>query len=132
MATILIVDDSAFQRTFLRKTLTGAGFTVLEANNGGEALERTAEENPDVILTDLIMPDLRGRVLLETLQSQGSKIPIVVLTADIQEPVAAECLQLGAVQVLHKPIKPAILIQTLTDVLVTSKAARQEPGDSAS
>ncbi len=132
MATILIVDDSAFQRTFLKKTLSGAGFAVLEANNGGEALERAAAESPDAILTDLIMPDMRGRVLLETLQSQGSKIPIVVLTADIQEPVAAECLKLGAVRVLHKPIKPEILTQTLAEVLAMSEAGRQEPGDSAS
>ena len=132
MPTILIVDDSAFQRAFLNRTLSAAGFSVLEANNGGEALERAAAGNPDLILTDLIMPDMRGRALLETLQNRGSKIPIVVLTADIQEPVEAECLDLGAARVLHKPIKPEILTRTVASVLAGLPVDRSAPSEPAS
>ena len=69
------------------------------------------------------MPDMRGRALLETLRDRGSEIPIVVLTADIQEPVEAECLELGAARVLHKPIRPEALTGALAEVLAAGDAA---------
>ena len=117
MATVLIVDDSGFQRTFLRKTLQEGGYDVLEATGGGQALEIAAADRPDCILTDLIMPDMRGLTMLETLKRRGSTIPVVVLTADIQERVEAQCLELGAARVLHKPVKPARLTETIAAVL---------------
>ena len=117
MATILIVDDSGFQRAFLRRALVEGGYGVLEAANGTQALEVAAAEGPDCILTDLIMPDMRGLALIETLQQRGSEIPIVVLTADIQEKVEARCLELGAAQVLHKPVKPERLRAVIAAVL---------------
>ncbi len=60
MATILIVDDSGFQRKFLSKALAEGGHRVLEATGGDQALEIAAGDRPDCILTDLIMPDMRG------------------------------------------------------------------------
>ncbi len=117
MPTILIVDDSGFQRTFLNKALVEDGYRVLEATNGDQALETIAADPPDCILTDLIMPGLRGIPLLEILQQRGSQIPVVVLTADIQEGVEARCLELGAARVLHKPAKPARLRQAIAEVL---------------
>lgn len=117
MATILIVDDSGFQRTFLSKALAEGDYRVLEATNGAQALEVVTADRPDCILTDLIMPDMRGLVLLETLQQRDSDIPVVVLTADIQDEVEARCLELGAVRVLHKPVKPTRLRETIAEVL---------------
>ena len=122
MPTILIVDDSGFQRSFLRKVLEGGGYTVLEAAEGNAALEAAAKERLDAIVTDLIMPDMRGFVLLETLQQRGSEIPIVVLTADIQTRVEERCLELGAVCVLHKPVKAEVLTSTLAEVLAPGEA----------
>ncbi len=117
MATVLIVDDSGFQRSFISKALKEGGYRVAEAGNGKQALEVVEAERPDCILTDLIMPDMRGLALLETLQQAGSEIPVVVLTADIQERVEAQCLELGAVRVLHKPVKPERLKETIAEVL---------------
>ena len=122
MPTILIVDDSGFQRSFLKKTLEEDGYDVLQAENGDEALQVAAEEHPDGILTDLIMPDMRGLALLEALRRQGSEIPVVVLTADIQEGVQQRCLEMGAARVLHKPVKPELLTATLGEVLATGDA----------
>lgn len=124
MQTILIVDDSSFQRKFLRKALTDGGFSTVEAGNGKEALEIAATRQLEAILTDLIMPDMRGLALLETLKERGSEVPIVVLTADIQEPVEAECLELGAARVLHKPIKPAALTAAMSEVIAPGAATQ--------
>ncbi len=117
MTTVLIVDDSGFQRSFLSKALKEVGYRVLEAANGEQALEIAEADPPDCILTDLIMPDMRGMALLEALRKRGSEIPVVVLTADIQERVEAQCLELGAARVLHKPVKPDRLQETLVEVL---------------
>ena len=122
MPTILIVDDSGFQRAFLRKALEDGGYSVLEAVEGNAALEIATAEEPDCILTDLIMPDMRGFVLLETLRQRGSEIPIVVLTADIQTRVEEKCLELVAARVLHKPVKPEILTATLAEILAPGEA----------
>ena len=122
MATILIVDDSTFQRRFLRKALTEAGHGVLEAGDGEQALAVNAAERPDCILTDLIMPDMRGLALLEALRDQGSETPTIVLTADIQEEVEKQCLELGAARVLHKPVKPKVLASAVAEVLATGEA----------
>ncbi len=60
---------------------------------------------------------MRGLALLETLDRRGSEIPVVVLTADIQKRVKEQCLELGAARVLHKPIQPEVLTETLDAVL---------------
>ncbi len=125
MPTILIVDDSAFQRSFLNKALVEGGYAVLEAANGEQALEIAAADRPDAVLTDLIMPDVRGMTLIETLERRGMGIPIVVLTADIQEQVAARCLELGAARVLHKPVQPAELRETLAEVLAGAPGSEE-------
>ncbi len=117
MPTILIVDDSGFQRAFLRKALAEGGYEIIEAGDGSEALEIVERRRLDGILTDLIMPDLRGLALLEALRERGSEVPVVVLTADIQKRVEEQCLALGAARVLHKPIQPELLRSTLDAVL---------------
>ena len=109
MATILIVDDSQFQRSFQRRALTAAGHTVLEAGDGTQALETVAAERPDCVLIDLIMPGTRGFTLLETLRSREPALPVIVVTADIQDQVRRQCLGLGAAAVLHKPVDGEVL-----------------------
>lgn len=117
MATILIVDDSQFQRSFLRKTLSSAGYRVLEARNGKEGLRLATEESPDCILADLIMPETRGLTMLESLHEKGIATPVVVVTADIQEQVKEQCLALGARAVLYKPVDPEGLRRQVAEIL---------------
>lgn len=130
MPTILIVDDSRFQHSVLRAILAPAGYTLRFATNGREALEQLSEgqtdgaanvtgvaEVTDAVLIDLIMPEMKGTELLKILQQQGHTVPVVVLTADIQDHVRLECLTLGARAVLHKPVLPDELRQTLANVL---------------
>lgn len=124
MPTILIVDDSRFQHSVLRAILAPAGYSLHFASNGKEALERLNDdqtgEDIDGVLIDLIMPEMRGTDLLEILRQRGNTVPVVVLTADIQEHVQRECLALGARAVLHKPVRADLLRQTLAEALEAS------------
>ncbi len=107
MAKILVIDDSLFQRRSIRKILEADGHEVQEATNGQQGLEMTATFAPDCILLDILMPDMNGLSLLQTLRNQGYMTPVVVLTADIQNTTSQECLKLGAKKVMHKPLLPS-------------------------
>lgn len=106
MATILVIDDSGFQRNWILKTLIKLGHNTIEAVNGREGLEKVkSDEKPDCITVDLNMPEMDGYEFLEKLSFSNIKIPIVVITADIQEETKKECLELGAAAFLNKPFQ---------------------------
>lgn len=110
MARILIIDDSSFQRGIIRKTLAQAGYETVEAKNGRDGLQQVLDAGPDLILLDLVMPEMDGFAVLTELQNQQNRIPVVVLTADIQEITREQCLALGAAGFLNKPVKTEDLI----------------------
>ncbi len=101
---ILIVDDSLFSRTATKKLLEGWDFQILEAVNGKEALEIIFNEKPDLVFLDLLMPELDGFGVLKQLNKKGLKIPVIVVSADIQESTKRQCLNLGAIDYFNKPI----------------------------
>ncbi|MGK5085619.1 response regulator [Bdellovibrionota bacterium FG-1] len=106
MAKILIVEDSATMRNNVVRLLraTKKGYEFAEAINGKEALACLSETRPDCILCDILMPVMDGLTFLESLKAAGIKIPVIMLTADIQNQVKARCLELGALAVLTKPM----------------------------
>lgn len=103
MALILIVEDAQFTRNIIVKFLKKEGYAILEASNGREGLQVIRDRAPDCILLDLLMPDLNGLQVLEALQAEGSTIPVIVLTADIQQTTRQQCMNLGAFLVINKP-----------------------------
>ena len=103
MPKILIVDDSSFQRRLIRRALGPLAQNTIEAGDGRAAIELLQEESPDVILLDLLMPELDGFQVLAELQKQQCPIPRVVLTANVQDTSTQQCLDLGAFDVIHKP-----------------------------
>ena len=107
MAKILVIDDSLFQRRSIRKILQVDGHDIQEATDGHQGLEMIAVFVPDCIVLDILMPDMNGLSFLKTLQKYGTKTPVIVLTADIQETTRQECLHLGAKEVIHKPLIPS-------------------------
>ena len=117
MSLILIIDDSSFTRKALARMVEGEGHETVGASNGREGLEMAVTRSPDCILVDLIMPEMGGLEVLEALRDQGSKIPRVVVTADIQESVRKECIERGALAVLNKPPKKDELQDTLSNAL---------------
>ena len=103
MALFLVVDDSVIIRKGVRNILVAEGYETIEAENGNEALKMLTDHTPDCIILDLIMSEMGGIEVLKALSKKKSKIPVIILTADIQDVVRKECLELGAVAFLNKP-----------------------------
>jgi len=117
MALILIIDDSAFQRRLMRKLIELQGHNVIEATNGMEGLDAIITQSPDCVFLDLIMPESNGFELLEKLQQQKIDVPAVVVTADVQTSTYEQCLGLGAMAVVNKPVDNKVLHETLIRAL---------------
>jgi len=114
MPTILVIDDSRYTRLSLVQFLKNNGFEVLEAANGKLGLETLEHAAPDAVITDLLMPEMDGYELLEHLRSQGSTVPVIVITADIQESTREKIMQRGAHAVMNKPADLAKLLEMLS------------------
>ena len=109
-------------RFLVRMTLESAGYEVVEANHGAAALERAQESRPDLVVTDLMMPVMSGRELIDRLRSnpETAAIPILVLSAN------SNLSAWGADAVLSKPFDPGALLEhvrTLTQEALTRKEA---------
>lgn len=117
MSRILITDDSLLQRRTLSAIVAESGHEVETACNGQEALEKIQANQPDCLLLDMLMPVMDGVQVLEQLEFRGVKLPIIVLTADVQEWLKDRCLQLGATIFLNKPVKQDQLQQALRNIL---------------
>lgn len=117
MSVVLVVDDSAMTRNFTAKFARNAGHETLQAENGRQGLEMIENQQPDCVILDLLMPDLTGFEVLEELKTRNSSIPVVVLTADIQESTRVKCTALGAFAVLNKPPKEEPIREVIESAL---------------
>lgn len=109
MAKVLVIDDSNFQRQWLVKAIKRMGHETTEAENGLVGLERILVDQPECIVSDLLMPEMDGIQLMENLAEQNNKIPVIIVTADIQTGTRQQCQDLGARAVLNKPFKDSDL-----------------------
>ncbi len=103
MAKVLLVDDSMFTRSMLKKIVLGIGHEVIEASNGREGLDVIINEKPDLVITDLLMPEVDGIELLSYVKDKNIKTPVVVMSANVQDSVRQQCLELGATEFFSKP-----------------------------
>jgi len=113
MPLILIADDSFIARLSLKKILKPLSVTLLEAEDGAKAMEMIRKEKPDLILLDLLMPEMDGTDILRLMKDESINIPVIVLSADIQETTINEVNSLGAIAFIHKPANPVTLINTI-------------------
>ncbi len=120
MACILVIDDSAFARQITAEALKAQGNDVLEAGDGLDGIEQAQKHKPDCIVLDLLMPEVTGFDVLKALKEQGLTIPVVVLSADIQETTRAECMELGAATFLKKPLHGDELAEVVQGVLCSN------------
>ena len=113
MATFLIVDDEPDMRSALRLFLKTRGHELLEAGNGGEALDILKKQRPDGALLDLFLGKESGMPLLSRIKKIDSTLPIVVVTGHADIPTAIEAMKLGAADYIAKPFKNEHLLMIL-------------------
>jgi len=118
-ATILVADDSATMRMIVQATLTGAGWKVLTAGNGQEALEVAKSHPVDLVVSDWNMPVMGGLQLIQGLREQERylDVPVLVLTTedDVDSKMAAR--DLGVCGWLSKPVDPDVLVELASELL---------------
>lgn len=100
--TVLVIEDEAQMRRFLRASLTGNGYQVFEAATGEEGLSQAAQRNPDLVLLDLGLPDQDGLKVTERLR-EWARMPIIVISARGKEEDKINALDAGADDYLTKP-----------------------------
>lgn len=113
---ILVVDDEPQILRFLKPSLTAAGYDVITATTGGEALKLVASQAPDAILLDLGLPDLDGKDVIRQLR-EWSVVPIIVVSARDQEKEKIAALDLGADDYIDKPFGIGELLARLRAAL---------------
>nr|WP_087144612.1 response regulator [Crenothrix polyspora] len=113
---VLVVEDDLQTRRFLKVNLGRCGWRIIEAENGRAGLARVKEEQPDLIILDLGLPDIGGVVMVSRLR-QLSDVPILVLSARSQEQDKIEALEAGADDYLTKPFSTGELNARLQALL---------------
>ncbi len=117
--SVLVVDDEPMARTLLRLMLVRAGFEVLEAEDGYDALQQVSESLPDVMILDVMMPGMDGFAVCETLrrEEKTAHLPIIMLSAKTDLDSVNRGLRAGATKYLTKPVSPEDLTRNVRDVL---------------
>ena len=123
--TILVVDDERLIRWSLEQQLQREGYTVFLAETGGEALQKSQAETPDLVLLDVRLPDADGLEVLERLRSAEPDVPIVMITAHGGVESAVRAMKLGAYDYIIKPFNMEELRLTVKKALET-RALRRE------
>jgi two-component system OmpR family response regulator len=100
---ILVVDDEQTVRHVLQRALETAGYTVITASNGREALEKISQFDVSLILLDIMMPELDGFEVLDHMRQHEVNIPVIMLTGIQEIPAKIDSLALGADDYITKP-----------------------------
>ncbi len=117
MPKVLIVDDSGLARRGTRRILEGAGFDVVEAEDGLSALEKYFIEKPGVVVLDLVMKGMYGLDVLAKLRQMDPSARVIVVSADIQTSSRELVTAGGGAAFLTKPIDPVALVDAVNAAL---------------
>jgi signal transduction histidine kinase/ActR/RegA family two-component response regulator len=119
--TILVAEDDGPVRSMIRRSLTEAGFTVIEAANGRDALDKAAAEpRLDALLTDLAMPEIGGRELARRLRETHPHLPVLFMSGYTDDEVMRRGLLESGATFLEKPFSPELLAQRVSQMLEAS------------
>jgi DNA-binding response OmpR family regulator len=122
---ILLVDDEESLRSTLKMFLELSGFQVVAASNGAEALERIFRHTPDLIILDVLMPQLDGRETLRRLRQRGDWTPVILLTQVTGTAQRIMAIEEGADDYLNKPFDPQELAARMKAVLRRTQSGKQ-------
>jgi two-component system KDP operon response regulator KdpE len=121
MACILVIDDNGLDRKIARDSLASAGFTVQEAPDGATGLRLLYEDRPDIVLLDVVMPQMDGWTVCQRVR-ELCNVPVIMLTSLNREEEMTRGLDLGADDFVSKPISPSHLIARVQAVLRRAQA----------
>ena len=123
MARVLIVDDEQMLREMLQQMLDIEGFETFTASNGSEALSVFKQCDPDVVVTDIIMPEKEGLEIIQILKGKKPNLKILAISGGSYNINVSDILKmakaLGANQALSKPIRRKEFIDTINNLLAT-------------
>jgi DNA-binding response OmpR family regulator len=127
--TVLVIEDEPDVLDLVRLHLRKAGYLVLEAGDGVDGLKKAREKQPDIIILDLMLPEMRGEDVCRQLKAREAtaRIPIIMLTAKVRPEDRVAGLELGADDYLAKPFSPRELILRLQ--LLLQRARSAGPGE---
>ena len=116
---VLVVDDDPLTQRILQHYLERAGYEMIGAHNGREAIKRAKQDLPKLIILDVMMPDMDGWTVLRQIQKTETTktIPVILLSGNAELMATEAAMQSGATQVLVKPINPEQLLAVIRRVL---------------
>ena len=106
---ILLVEDEAIVRTHFAETLRGYGYEVMEADDGIQALAILARSNCELVITDMVLPQLNGLSLITRIQAKWPKLPVIMVSGYLSEEAGHNIFD-GKVDCLAKPCRPSALV----------------------
>ncbi|MGW8310197.1 MAG: response regulator [Thiogranum sp.] len=128
MRKILIVDDERHVSRVLQLALESAGYAVEVANNGEQALRRLLQAPPDALVTDIMMPRMTGRDLVDTVRHQlpHHKFPILVMTASLEHEHRKWTSDVRDLYFVEKPVSPRMLTKILAEHFAAADQCKAE------
>ena len=121
MIKILLVEDDVDLNRFVATSLRNAGYDVVSACNGKDALEKTENVKCDLLLTDIMMPEMNGFELAESIRTTDKTIPIIFMTAKDDKPSKMLGYNIGIDEYVTKPFDMDILLMTIKAILRRAK-----------
>jgi CheY-like chemotaxis protein len=113
---ILLVEDESITRASLGDLLRRQGYNITEARNGAEASELFQSRPFDLVITDLVMPEMNGFKLIAKVHSKSPKTPVILITAYLS-PQSGKAVLEGRAELITKPIEPNLLLSTAKHLL---------------
>ena len=123
---VLVIDDEASIRKTVRLSCEKEGYLVQEADSGADALARVEAFKPDIILLDLMLPDISGFDVCRDIRRAGSRVPILILSAKTEEIDVVVGLEIGADDYIIKPFRPRELIARIAAHLRKSRVEEEK------
>jgi len=117
MARVLVIDDQEAVRDGLRRTLEMHGYQVLTAPDGKRGLQQIEQQRPDLVLTDIFMPEMEGLETIKRISQLAPELPIIVMTGSTWTPFLKAGIKFGAVSGLYKPFTPEELLAAVRQAL---------------
>lgn len=125
MNTVLVVDDKEMMRDSVGATLQRAGFTVITAEGGPQALATIAARRPDAIVSDLKMPGMTGTELLAKVREFDDELPVILMTAFAEVATAVQAMKLGAFDYITKPFQGDELLIAVKRAMAHAQVLRE-------